>query len=166
MAASIGLVLDCSDPGELARFWSQALGYTNVGAAGSYVMLVDPDGAMPKLLLQAVPEAKGTKNRMHLDIETPDIDAEAARLESLGARRLDSDRHAEFGSNWVIMADPEGNEFCVCDAGQPGEHGRADAARAPTGWPSYDSVAETSPASACVTPDRPDRHSQVTQTNA
>jgi predicted enzyme related to lactoylglutathione lyase len=117
MTATIGLVLDCSDPTELARFWSEALGYTTLGGAGNYVMLVDPDSVRPKLLLQAVPEAKTTKNRMHLDIETPDVEDEATRLESLGARRLEEDLRTEHGSNWVIMSDPEGNEFCVCDGG-------------------------------------------------
>jgi predicted enzyme related to lactoylglutathione lyase len=117
MAATIGLVLDCTDPDALAGFWSEALGYTNLGGAGNYVMLVDPDGVKPKLLLQAVPETKTAKNRMHFDIETPNIEDEAARLESLGARRLEADTRNEFGTNWVIMADPEGNEFCVCDGG-------------------------------------------------
>jgi len=119
MAATIGLVLDCADPSRLAGFWSAALGYTTVGGAGNYVMLVDPDAGRPKLLLQAVDEAKTTKNRMHLDIETPDVDSEVVRLESIGARRLETDARSEHGSRWVIMVDPEGNEFCVCDAGQP-----------------------------------------------
>jgi hypothetical protein len=117
MAATIGLVLDCTNPDALARFWSEALGYTTVGGAGSYVMLVDADGVRPKLLLQAVPEAKIAKNRMHLDIETAHVEHEVARLESLGANRLESEVRTEHGTNWVIMADPEGNEFCVCDGG-------------------------------------------------
>jgi predicted enzyme related to lactoylglutathione lyase len=120
MAATIGLVLDCTNPDRLARFWSEALGYTTVGGAGSYVMLVDAEGIRPKLLLQAVPEAKSSKNRMHLDIETPDVDTEASRLESLGGRRLETGIRNEHGTNWVIMADPEGNEFCVCDGGSGG----------------------------------------------
>ena len=117
MAATIGLVLDCTDPDELARFWSEALGYSAIGGAGNYVMLVDTDGLQPKLLLQVVPEAKVGKNRMHFDIETRDVDGEASRLETLGARRLEAGVRNEHGSNWVIMADPEGNEFCVCDGG-------------------------------------------------
>jgi predicted enzyme related to lactoylglutathione lyase len=117
MAATIGLVLDCTNPDALARFWSEALGYTTLGGAGNYVMLVDADGIKPKLLLQAVPEPKAAKNRMHLDIDTPDVEAEVARLEALGARRLEADVRNEHGTNWVIMADPEGNEFCVCDGG-------------------------------------------------
>ena len=119
MAARIGLVLDCADPERLAEFWSAALGYTTLGGAGSYVLLVDDSGAQPKLLLQRVPEPKTTKNRMHLDIECPDVAGESARLEGLGASRVQGPA-SEHGSTWVVMHDPEGNEFCVCDGGQPG----------------------------------------------
>ena len=115
--ATIGLVLDCTDPDGLATFWTEALGYTTVGGAGNYVLLVAADGALPKLLLQAVPEPKSTKNRMHLDIEIADVESEASRLEALGARRLEPGVRTEHGTSWVIMADPEGNEFCVCDGG-------------------------------------------------
>jgi predicted enzyme related to lactoylglutathione lyase len=83
------------------------------------VLLVDETGQRPKLLLQRVPETKNGKNRMHLDIETPTVDDETARLERLGATRLEREGRAEHGTRWVIMADPEGNEFCVCDGGQP-----------------------------------------------
>jgi predicted enzyme related to lactoylglutathione lyase len=115
--ANIGLVLDCADPAVLATFWAQALGMTNLGSAGNYVLLVDEGGRLPKLLLQRVAEAKAGKNRMHLDIDHPDIESEAARLEGIGARRLESDSRLEHGTRWIIMADPEGNEFCVCDGG-------------------------------------------------
>jgi predicted enzyme related to lactoylglutathione lyase len=59
------------------------------------------------------------KNRMHVDIEVPDIHAEAARLVALGATRVSEQPLTEHGTNWLLMTDPEGNEFCVCDAGQP-----------------------------------------------
>jgi predicted enzyme related to lactoylglutathione lyase len=117
---SIGLVLDCRDPEELARFWCAALGYESVVAVENYVVLLPADGGGPKLLLQKVPEAKAVKNRMHFDIDIADIEAEAARLESLGARRLESEIRDEWGTRWIVMADPEGNEFCVCDGGQGG----------------------------------------------
>ena len=120
MATPIGLVLDCHDPNGLAAFWSQALGYANLGEAGSYVLLMDPDSNGPKLLLQGVPEAKTVKNRMHLDIDAVDIEAEASRLEGLGAKRVEAEPVHEHGTNWILMADPEGNEFCVCDGGQAG----------------------------------------------
>jgi predicted enzyme related to lactoylglutathione lyase len=117
---SIGLVLDCADPERLAAFWAAALGYANVGSAGSYALLLDEAGSGPKLLLQRVPEPKAGKNRMHFDIETPTVDEEVTRLEGLGATRIERDAIEEHGNRWVVMADPEGNEFCVCNAGQPG----------------------------------------------
>ena len=86
---SIGLVLDCIEPEHLANFWSSALVYTNLGSYENYAVLV-PDGRSgPKLLLQRVPEPKAGKNRMHLDIETPDVEACAQRLENLGASRVE-----------------------------------------------------------------------------
>lgn len=116
--AHLGLVLDCADPERLAEFWGPALGYVNLGTAGSYVALF-PDGAAgPKLLLQKVDEPKAVKNRMHLDIEVADIEAEADRLVALGATRVSDGPCREHGSTWVLMHDPEGNEFCVCDGGQ------------------------------------------------
>lgn len=114
---TIGLVLDCEDPIALAGFWAPALGYVPVGEAGAYVVLY-PDGRPgPKLLLQQVPEAKAVKNRMHLDIDAVDIEAEAARLEALGAHRVAGEQMHEHGTSWILMTDPEGNEFCVCDGG-------------------------------------------------
>ena len=112
-----GLVLDCADPEQQAQFWSEALGYINVGSAGSYVALYPRQGSGPKLLLQRVTEPKTSKNRMHLDIETADIEAEAIRLVGLGAQRLEDGTCSEHGSTWMLMMDPEGNEFCVCDNG-------------------------------------------------
>jgi predicted enzyme related to lactoylglutathione lyase len=114
--ASIGLVLDCSDPEALAGFWSQALGLQSLGTIGNYVVLLSPTGSLPRFLLQRVEEPKTTKNRMHFDIETPDVEGEVGRLEALGARRLEGDARSEHGFSWTVMADPEGNEFCVCNA--------------------------------------------------
>jgi predicted enzyme related to lactoylglutathione lyase len=117
--ANFGLVLDCADPQLLADFWSAALDYVNVGAAGAYVALYPRDRPGPKFLLQRVAEPRVAKNRMHIDIEIPDIHAEVARLVALGATRLSEGPCHEFGSTWIMMADPEGNEFCVCDNGTP-----------------------------------------------
>jgi predicted enzyme related to lactoylglutathione lyase len=114
---TIGLVLDCHEPTRLADFWAAALDYVSLGAAGAYVVLLPNGRPGPKLLLQQVPERKTVKNRMHLDIDAVDIEAEAARLEALGAHRVGHDQLQEHGSNWILMADPEGNEFCVCDGG-------------------------------------------------
>jgi predicted enzyme related to lactoylglutathione lyase len=118
VVAHLGLVLDCHDPEKLAAFWSPALGYDVIGGAGGYVLLLPPSGDKgPQFLLQRVPEPKQTKNRMHFDIHVPDIETEAARLVDLGAERIREEQLSEHGHNWVLLQDPEGNEFCVCDAG-------------------------------------------------
>ena len=121
MAARVTIVLDCGDPERLARFWADALGYRIVGSEGSYVLLGAPDGDGPALILQRVPEAKQTKNRMHLDLHPGDIEVEADRLLGLGAARVVAEPVSEHGGHWILMADPEGNEFCVCDGGCTGE---------------------------------------------
>jgi len=113
----LGLVLDCADPERLASFWAAALDYEVLGGAGAYVMLVPKEPGAPQLLLQRVPEPKAAKNRMHLDIHVADIDVEAARLEALGATRLSSSAFDEHGTQWHLLADPEGNELCVCNGG-------------------------------------------------
>lgn len=114
---TIGLVLDCHEPAALAEFWSAALDYVNVGDVGAYVVLLPNGRPGPKLLLQRVPEPKAVKNRMHLDIDAADIEAEADRLEALGAHRAQPEPLHEHGTNWILMTDPEGNEFCICDGG-------------------------------------------------
>jgi predicted enzyme related to lactoylglutathione lyase len=121
----LGLVLDCRDPEALAPFWAAALDYDVAGGAGAYVLLLPKAKAGPQLLLQRVPEAKSAKNRMHLDLHVADIDAEAARLEALGAKRVSSSALEEHGTRWHLLEDPEGNELCVCDAGAGGAAGPA-----------------------------------------
>ena len=122
-----GLVLDCADPQRLAEFWAAALDYVNVGAAGAYVALYPRNGNGPKLLLQQVIDAKTSKNRMHIDIDAADIDAEADRLARLGAQRATASSCHEHGNSWIVMADPEGNEFCICDGGNPADpNGKGD----------------------------------------
>ena len=109
---TIALVLDCADPDKLAQFWAPALEGELVGGAGNYFLVKGPGGQA--LLLQRVPEPKAGKNRMHLDVHVSDIEGEAARLQGLGATRVSDEAQEEFGSQWIVMADPEGNEFCVC----------------------------------------------------
>ena len=117
--AQIGLVLDCAEPERLAELGAAALGYVNLGTAGAYVALFPNGRPGPKLLLQRVAEPKSVKNRMHLDLEVADIEAEAGPLGAIGAIRVTAGPCSEDGSTWILMADPEGNEFCVCDGGQP-----------------------------------------------
>ncbi|WP_460662602.1 VOC family protein [Kribbella swartbergensis] len=106
------LTLDCNDLETLAAFWSAALNYRRrASAIEGYVFLEPPSTEGIPLTLQRVPEPKSTKNRLHLDLLVEDVEAEVSRLESLGARRLED--HAEYGTRWSVLADPESNEFCV-----------------------------------------------------
>jgi len=107
------VVLDCANPQRLASFWCEALGYRQAADADPFVVLVPPSGTGPHFLLQAVPEPKFSKNRMHVDVEADDIELEAKRLEGLGARRLIEEPRRLGSVWWIVMADPEGNEFCV-----------------------------------------------------
>jgi len=114
--AGLEVVLDCVDADAQADFWAAALGYERFGAAGQYRSIVPRAGrAGPKLILQQVAEPKTVKNRVHLDLVVPDIEAEAQRLVALGAQR--GVAIAEHGHRWIAMLDPEGNEFCVCEGG-------------------------------------------------
>jgi hypothetical protein len=106
------VVLDCVDADALAGFWCTALGYEHGPFGFPYLRLSDPSGRWPDLLLQQVPEPKGTKNRMHLDLQVSDVDGEAARLVEAGARVL-WPAHDDDGFWTIVLADPQGNEFCV-----------------------------------------------------
>jgi predicted enzyme related to lactoylglutathione lyase len=110
----IGFVLDSRDPEALAPFWAAALGYVVVGSVENYVLLLPDGGEGPKLLIQRVPEGKTLKNRMHLDIEVAELQETASKLTFLGATRLHEEVLEEHNCCWIVMADPEGNEFCVC----------------------------------------------------
>ena len=108
------VVIDCGDLDRSAQFWTHVLGYTRNGPPGGpYQGLVPASGQGIEILLQRVPEAKGWKNRVHLDLRTADLDAEVKRVVALGARRLTSNPVTECGWRWHILADPDGNEFCV-----------------------------------------------------
>jgi predicted enzyme related to lactoylglutathione lyase len=106
------VVLDCVDADALADFWSSALGFRRGRFHPPYVRLVDPNERWPNLLLQQVPEPKTGKNRMHLDIQVVDVDAEVERLTALGASVVAAP-HDDAGFLTAILTDPQGNEFCV-----------------------------------------------------
>lgn len=109
---NVDIIIDCADPERLAAFWAEALGYVNAGFFDPYVVLLPHERAHPPVMLQRVPEPKTAKARIHFDLRVPDIEAEARRLEQLGGRRIDIGQGNAPG--WITMADPEGNEFCVC----------------------------------------------------
>ena len=112
------IVIDCNHADSLAKFWAAALEFEILGAAGAYRALKDPKGG-PMLIIQEVGEKKTIKNRVHFDLESLDIRAEARRLEALGATIL-NDRCPiqEHSTQWMVLADPEGNEFCICQIGK------------------------------------------------
>ena len=110
------LCLDTADPARLAAFWQAALGWRRTYERDDEVVLEPPagsrdDGVVPDLLFLRVPEEKAGKNRLHWDLRPCDQAAEVARLEDLGARRVDVGQGTD--ASWVVMADPDGNEFCV-----------------------------------------------------
>ena len=105
------VVIDCQgdDLASAADFWSQALGRaTGGGADHRYIDLEGPDSEV-KVLLQAVDHP----SRVHIDIETDDIEAEVARLERLGAKRIAAVKR------WVVMEAPTGHRFCVVRPQRP-----------------------------------------------
>ncbi|MGI5164214.1 VOC family protein [Spirillospora sp. CA-253888] len=104
--------LDCSEPDQLADFWAAVLDYRPGPYDPPYLGLDDPKGEGPRLLLQRVPEPKMGKNRMHLDLWISDMDAEVERVTGLGARVLRGP-FDDSGTLTTVLADPEGNEFCL-----------------------------------------------------
>jgi hypothetical protein len=110
------ICVDAHDPDALARFWADALGWRRTYDSADEVVLEPAagsreDGVVPDLVFLRVPDDKAVKNRLHYDLR-PDADqaGEVARLVALGARRTDI---GQGDPTWVVLADPEGNEFCV-----------------------------------------------------
>ena len=115
--------VDAADPEAQGRWWSEVLGWPMEVGDGE-VVLEPPVGSperdrAPVLLFLAVPEGKQVKNRLHLDLRPDDQAAEVARLEAMGARRVDVGQSDDV--TWVVLADPEGNELCVLRALRPDE---------------------------------------------
>ena len=109
------LAIDCADPAALAAFWAQALDYKTLpGDDPDEAAIVPKDGRGTQILFGRVPEGKSVKNRLHLDLAphtSDDRDAEIDRLLRMGATRVDVGQSAEV--TWDVLADIEGNEFCV-----------------------------------------------------
>ncbi|MDX2917389.1 MULTISPECIES: VOC family protein [Streptomyces] len=117
------LAIDCADPLALARFWCSVLDYEVRGAEeGEEAVTIGPPSVPegkdrpgpvpPELTFARVPEGKTVKNRLHIDVNPTDREQgeEVERLLALGARRADV---GQGGASWVVLTDPEGNEFCV-----------------------------------------------------
>ncbi len=112
------IVVDSRDPASLARWWAEALGWQVVFEAAEEVAVAQNEDTYPGLVFVPVPEPKTTKNRLHIDLAPDDRDAEVQRLLRLGATRADVGQGSD--KTWVVLADPEGNEFCVLSAREGG----------------------------------------------
>jgi catechol 2,3-dioxygenase-like lactoylglutathione lyase family enzyme len=111
--------VDTTDPARIARFWQGALGWRRTYEKDDEVVLEPPagspeDGVSPDLLFLRVPEGKTIKNRLHLDLRPDDQAVEVSRLEKLGAQRVSVGQTGD--ATWIVLADPDGNEFCVLRA--------------------------------------------------
>ena len=116
------LVIDCADPAVLAAFWAEALDYKNLpGDDPDEAAIVPKDGKGTQLLFGRVPEGKTIKNRLHLDLRPDDQAAEVERVLALGAKKVDI---GQGSPSWVVLADPEGNEFCILRALTPEERAK------------------------------------------
>jgi predicted enzyme related to lactoylglutathione lyase len=110
------LNIDCHDPHRVAGFWEAALGWRRTYDTPEQIVLEPPagsaeDGVVPDLLFLRVPDPTVGKNRLHLDLRPADQQREVERLLALGARGVSVGQPADV--SWVVLADPEGNEFCV-----------------------------------------------------
>jgi predicted enzyme related to lactoylglutathione lyase len=111
------VVVDAHDPAALARFWASVLDWTVFYESADEVVITKDDKTWPGLVFVPVPEAKTVKNRLHIDLNPDDRDAEVERIVDLGAHVVDI---AQGDVAWTVLADPEGNEFCVLRACEGG----------------------------------------------
>lgn len=117
MADAIGrfhwLVIDTVDPARIAPFWRALLGVEERGWFGDDYLMLKADGGAPPVAFQRVPEAKSVKNRLHVDLEVDDLDDAFAKIVALGGSAVSDILEMPGGYRWRVMADPEGNEFCI-----------------------------------------------------
>ena len=104
------ITIDVNDLETCARFWSQVLGADVLYQNEQYLRL-GHKGERPTVLLQKVPERHKEKNRVHIDLDVRDLDAAVSRVLGLGGHKIR--QLNEYGIEWVVMADPDGNEFCL-----------------------------------------------------
>ena len=104
------IVLDVNDLDGCAEFWSAVLGKEISFKVDNYCRIGEGENP-PSLLLQKVPEPHERKNRAHIDLDVTDLEAAVQRVLDLGGTRLEE--FNEYGITWAVMADPDGNEFCL-----------------------------------------------------
>ena len=142
MALDFQVTFDCADPARMGEFWAAALGYEVQPPPPGFATwqaflasidipeelwdirnaVIDPEGVRPRILFNKVPEGKTAKNRVHLDLRVAAREVEGEEREGMLTRKVDElmtlgatlvDEVEEMGERWVVMQDPEGNEFCV-----------------------------------------------------
>jgi predicted enzyme related to lactoylglutathione lyase len=125
------IVIDCSELARSARFWTEVLGYVDTGGGSTtYQTLLPADGQGVEVLLQRALDDKHHKNRVHLDLRTRDLDSEVARVREVGARLVTATPIVEAGWRWHVLADPDGNEFCVIEP--PADYWTGDETKEPS----------------------------------
>ena len=108
------VAFDCTNPEELAGWWAEQLGgQVDPVVPGEFVLV--RHGGGPQLAFQNVPDPTPGKNKLHLDFSADDVEAEVARLVAAGATETARNAFGDFG--WVVLADPQGNAFCIAPAG-------------------------------------------------
>jgi hypothetical protein len=110
-------IVDSRDPASLGRWWAEALGWVVVNDDPNEFEIRPAPDRLPDLLFGPVPEPKTVKNRLHLDFRPDDQDREVQRMLGLGASRADVGQGEQ---SWVVLADPEGNEFCILSSRRSG----------------------------------------------
>ena len=104
------IVISAQDPATLGQWWCDALGWVVVDDEPPVFEIQPKPDEFPGIMFLPLDEAKSSKNRLHIDLRPDDQAAEVGRLIALGASRVDI---GQGDASWVVMADPEGNEFCV-----------------------------------------------------
>ena len=112
------ILIDCREPAKLAKFWEEVLAgkvtfADETGAMLEYPINLENGEKFPPILFYKNPDEKVVKNRMHFDLSPDDQAAEVARIEGFGGKRIEIGQSTDPSTTWVIMADIEGNEFCV-----------------------------------------------------
>lgn len=105
------VTIACSDPGRVSQFWLALLGYHVAPNYPDSIQTVDPHGRGPHILFAPSTDARSGKNRLHFDLRPDDHAAEVDRALGIGARRVDIGQTGDV--SWTVLADPEGNEFCI-----------------------------------------------------
>lgn len=118
------ITVDCTDPSRVSAFWAGLLGYQVVPNHTDSIQTADPTGVGPRILFTHAGSAKRDKNRLHLDLRPDDQPAAVERALALGASQVDIGQSRD--ESWVVLADPEGNEFCILQSRADYESFRAN----------------------------------------